>query len=60
MGQFMVDVSDIPEAVRGSEVTLLGTDHGAAITAEALGDSPVVFPMNWSVASQNCVPRIYL
>ena len=38
MDQFMVDVSDIPEAVRGTEVTLLGTDHGSTITAEELGD----------------------
>ena len=51
MDQFMVDVSDIPEAVRGSEVTLLGTDLRSLQRHSVT--SPVVFPMNWSVASQN-------
>ena len=60
MDQFMVDVSDIPEAVRGSEVTLLGTDHGAAITAEALGDLSGRFSYELVCCITKRVPRIYL
>ena len=60
MDQFMVDVSDIPEAVRGSEVTLLGTDHGAAITAEALGDLSGRFSYELVCCVTKRVPRIYL
>ena len=60
MDQFMVDVSDIPEAVRGSEVTLLGTDHGAAITAEALGDLSGRLSYELVCCITKRVPRIYL
>ena len=37
MDQFMVDVTDIPEARPGDLVTLIGTDGGNGITMEDLG-----------------------
>ncbi len=60
MDQFMVDVSDIPEAVRGTEVTLLGTDHGSTITAEELGDLSGRFSYELICCITKRVPRIYL
>ena len=60
MDQFMVDVSDIPEAVRGTEVTLLGTDHGNRITAEELGDLSGRFSYELICCITKRVPRIYL
>lgn len=60
MDQFMVDVSDIPEAVRGTEVTLLGTDHGSTITAEELGDLSGRFSYELICCITKHVPRIYL
>ena len=38
MNMTMVDVTDIPEADRGSEVILLGGPPGAAITAEQIAE----------------------
>ena len=60
MDQFMVDVSDIPEAVRGTEVTLLGTAHGSTITAEELGDLSGRFYYELICCITKRVPRIYL
>ncbi len=37
MDQFMVDVTDIPEAIEGAEVTLLGADGEDSITMEEAG-----------------------
>lgn len=60
MDQFMVDVTDIPEAVRGTEVTLLGQDHGASISAEELGDLSGRFAYELICCITKRVPRIYL
>lgn len=38
MDQFMVDVTDIPEAEELDEVTLIGRDGEDCITLEELGD----------------------
>ena len=38
MDQFMVDISEIPEAMDGDKVTLLGMDGTERITAEELGE----------------------
>ncbi len=38
MDQFMVDVSEIPEASEGDMVTLIGSDGGQEITMEQLGE----------------------
>ena len=38
MDQFMVDVSDIPDASEGDVVTLIGVDGGEEITMEELGE----------------------
>ena len=50
MDQFMVDVSDIPEAV----------DHGSTITAEELGDLSGRFSYELICCITKRVPRIYL
>ena len=44
MDQFMVDVTDIPEAKEGDRVTLVGRDHDACITLEELGELSGCFP----------------
>ena len=47
MDQFMVDVSDIPEAVRGTEVTLLELTTAAHRSMQKNWVTcPVVFPTN--------------
>ena len=38
MDQFMVDITHIPDAKTGDEVTLLGTDGEEEITADTIGD----------------------
>ena len=38
MDQFMVDVTEIPEAKEGDPVTLLGKDGSECITMEELGE----------------------
>lgn len=47
MDQFMVDVSLIPEAVQGDEVTLIGRDGEESITMEELESFPAVLIMSW-------------
>ena len=49
MDQFMVDVTEIPEAKEGDPVTLLGKDGSECITKEALGELSGRF--NYVIAS---------
>ena len=60
MDQFMVDVTDIPEAQEGDLVTLVGKDHGAEITMEEIGDLSGRF--NYEVACDlgKRIPRVYI
>lgn len=60
MDQFMVDVTHMPQAVRGTEVTLLGKDHDAEITAQELGDLSGRFSYEFICCITKRVPRIYL
>lgn len=60
MDQFMVDVSDIPEAKEDDRVVLLGKDGGACITAEELGDLSGRFPYELVCDFGKRIPRIYL
>ena len=59
MDQFMVDVTDIPEAKEGDTVTLLGRDHDACITLEELGELSGRFNYEFSCLITPRVPRVY-
>lgn len=60
MDQFMVDVTDIPEAEEGDGVTLIGKDGEARITMEELGDLSGRFNYETACLVGKRVPRIYL
>lgn len=60
MDQMMVDVSPIPEAVMGSEVTLLGADGEDCITAEELGKASGRFNYELVCDISKRVPRVYV
>lgn len=59
MDQFMVDVTDIPEAEEYDEVTLLGRDGDDILTAEELGDLSGRFNYELLCDLNKRVPRIY-
>ena len=59
MDQMMVDVTDIPEAAVHDEVTLLGRDGEAEITAQELGDLSGRFPYEFVCDVSARVPRVY-
>lgn len=62
MDQFMVDVTDIPEASEGDEVILLGKDKtsGEEITAELLGDLSGRFNYELTCDINKRVPRVFV
>ena len=59
MDQFMVDVSDIPEAEEGARVVLLGNDGETGISAEKLGDISGRFNYELVCDFGKRIPRIY-
>lgn len=59
MDQFMADVSGVPEAKVGTEVTLLGRDGGEEITAEELGELSGRFNYELVCNISKRVPRVY-
>ncbi|MCM1058163.1 MAG: alanine racemase [Firmicutes bacterium] len=59
MDQFMVDVSEIPEAEEGGRVVLLGTDGEARISAEELGELSGRFNYELVCDFGKRIPRIY-
>ena len=59
MDQFMVDVTDIPEAKEGDTVTLLGRDGEACITLEELGGLSGRFNYEFACLITPRVPRVY-
>lgn len=59
MDQFMVDVTDIPQAQELDEVTLLGTDGEASVTVEELGGLSGRFPYEFVCDISKRVPRVY-
>ncbi len=59
MDQFMVDVSEIPEACRGDEVVLLGEQGRERITAEELGQLSGRFNYELVCNFSGRVPRRY-
>lgn len=60
MDQFMVDVTAIPEAKEGDEVTLIGTDGGQEISMEALGALSGRFNYELACDLGKRIPRVYL
>lgn len=60
MDQFMVDVTDIPEAREGDMVTLVGKDHGAEITMEEIGDLSGRFNYEFACDLGKRIPRVYV
>lgn len=60
MDQFMVDVTDIPEASEGDRVTLLGTDGEEQISAEFLGDLSGRFNYELVCDLDKRIPRVYV
>ncbi len=59
MDQFMVDVTDIPEATESDRVTLLGVDGGESISAELLGELSGRFNYELVCDIGKRVPRVY-
>lgn len=59
MDQFMVDVTDIPEAEVEDSVTLLGSDGDACITMEELGELSGRFNYEFACLITPRVPRVY-
>lgn len=60
MDQFMVDVSGIPGAAEGDEVTLIGADGGKEITMEELGELSGRFNYELACNLGRRIPRVYL
>lgn len=60
MDQFMVDVSEIPQAREGDLVTLIGPDGKERITAELLGELSGRFNYELVCDLGKRVPRVYL
>ena len=59
MDQFMVDISDIPEAQELDEVVLVGEQKGEKITVDELGALCGRFPYEFVCDIGKRVPRIY-
>ena len=60
MDQFMVDVTEIPEAAEGDAVTLAGRDGELQITLEELGELSGRFNYELACCIGKRIPRIYL
>ena len=59
MDQFMVDVTDIPEAAEGDTVTLVGTDGAETITMEGIGELSGRFNYEFACDLGKRIPRVY-
>lgn len=60
MDQFMVDVTDIPEAEEGDTVTLVGRDGKAEITMEEIGELSGRFNYEFACDLGKRIPRVYI
>ena len=60
MDQMMADVSSVPQACRGEEVTLLGRDGDACISAEELAGAGGGFHYELLCGISKRVPRVYV
>ncbi len=59
MDQFMVDVTEIPEAKIGDEVTLLGRDGQECLTMEQLGELSGRFNYEFACDIGKRIPRVF-
>lgn len=59
MDQFMADVTDIPGAAAGDEVTLIGADGGERITLEELGSLSGRFNYEFACDLGKRIPRVF-
>lgn len=59
MDQFMVDVTDIPEAVRGDIVTLIGNDGEEHILVEEIAETAGTFNYEFVCGLGKRIPRNY-
>ena len=59
LDQFMVDVTDIPEAAEGDTVTLVGTDGAETITMEGIGELSGRFNYEFACDLGKRIPRVY-
>ena len=60
MDQFMVDVTEIPEAVPGMEVTMFGKNGEAFLSVDELAELSGRFNYEFVCDLSQRVPRIYL
>ena len=60
MDQFMVDVTDIPQAQCGDKVTLIGRDGEEQITAEEIGKISGRFNYELMCDLGKRIPRLYI
>ncbi|MBE6543774.1 MAG: alanine racemase [Ruminococcaceae bacterium] len=59
MDQLMVDVTDIPDAIKGNKVTLFGRDGDSVITVEDIADAAGTFNYEFICGISRRVARIY-
>ncbi len=60
MDQFMIDVSNVPNAKVGDEITLIGCDGNEVITVEDLSHPEYRFNYEFCCLINKRVPRIYV
>lgn len=60
MDQFMVDITKIPDAKAGDEVTLIGKDGKELISIEKFGDLSGRFSYEFACDISKRVPRVYI
>jgi alanine racemase len=60
MDQMMVDVTDIPDALPGARVVLVGENDGARITMEEIAAAADSFNYEFVCGISRRVPRIYV
>ena len=59
MDQLMVDVTDIPDAIKGNKVTLFGRDKDALISVEEISEAADSFNYEFICGISRRVARIY-
>ena len=59
MDQLMVDVTDIPDAIKGNKVTLFGRDGDSVITVEDIADAAGTLNYEFICGISRRVARIY-
>lgn len=60
MDQFMIDITDIPDAKQGGEVTLIGKDGNNFISVEDVADNAYSFNYEFCCGINRRVPRVYI